>query len=842
MNEIIYLVEATAYTGSTEETFRFCTGVGYTTTPTDTPANMHYEPRVEHPGLYRQDMFSPGATSGSSTGGYGEIVLINTDGGLDSFVDYGFDGRRCVVKQGYAGNALSEFVTVITGTVEQCEVSWNRVTLRLKDRTVELQVPFQSTFYTGANLLPAGIEGTSELRDKPKPRLFGKCNNVSPVMVNTSKLIYQVADNALASITAVYDNGVMLTAGATAYTDQADMEANAPNAGEYRVWLAGGCFRLGSSPAGTITVDAVQGATAANCTAGQIIKQIVLEKLGADQIVEQSIINLDKQAPYVVGYYTGPNSVDVTAILDSLCASVGAWWGFDNSGLFWSNQLTQPDANQSLMTLTEDEILSLDRTATADSSKGVPSYKINIDFSKNWTVQTSGLAGSISQNQLLFEKDDGQQLSTDRRNLLGMEYIRTSATDTSVQIKHLLSPEINVQTTIDTLNDANTEAARLLSLRKVRRDRLNVKVPMHAIKFPPDGIWDTEYVTEVAGTQFIFVYDHYAYFVKTLYSWNYKDSGLYRIDLGKPNSPPEYVSGFAINGSPACHCLIGNIHYVIYGYTAGPPSYISSTMMWHLDMNNASAGYQYGGMLVNNYLGINLYWASCVAIDNFIYVIGGLPTSTKTVRIDINGFIENESAISDLPEPRYGHSSFVYGGYIYVVGGTNGTAEYKAPTLRIPTNALTSSWEVLPPVNSYAILSGFVLRNNIAYLIGGSNGTPDEQLSMRYFNLDNVNEGWKTKSVMLPDALLANTTAKLAILYNNSIFVFTENSSEYSTLKLLENDNGDDANNYANQLTSLGRTVTVKYPRYGYDSGRPMKIIGVESDHSTRIINLELWG
>jgi hypothetical protein len=113
---------------------------------------------------------------------------------------------------------------------------------------------------------------------------------------------------------------------------------------------------------------------------------------------------------------------------------------------------------------------------------------------------------------------------------------------------------------------------------------------------------------------------------------------------------------------------------------------------------------------------------------------------------------------------------------------------------------------------------------------------------MRYFNLDNVNEGWKTKSVMLPDALLANTTAKLAILYNNSIFVFTENSSEYSTLKLLENDNGDDANNYANQLTSLGRTVTVKYPRYGYDSGRPMKIIGVESDHSTRIINLELWG
>jgi hypothetical protein len=48
--------------------------------------------------------------------------------------------------------------------------------------------------------------------------------------------------------------GVALTRGAD-YPDQATMESTAPSAGQYRVWSAGGCFRLGSAPAGKITVD-----------------------------------------------------------------------------------------------------------------------------------------------------------------------------------------------------------------------------------------------------------------------------------------------------------------------------------------------------------------------------------------------------------------------------------------------------------------------------------------------------------------------------------------------------------------------------------------------------------
>jgi hypothetical protein len=44
------------------------------------------------------------------------------------------------------------------------------------------------------------------------------------------------------------------------------------------------------------------------------------------------------------------------------------------------------------------------------------------------------------------------------------------------------------------------------------------------------------------------------------------------------------------------------------------------------------------------------------------------------------------------------------------------------------------------------------------------------------------------------------------------------------------------------QRTSLGRTLLVKHPRYGYTAGRPMIIIGIESDLKSRRIILELWG
>jgi hypothetical protein len=79
---------------------------------------------------------------------------------------------------------------------------------------------------------------------------------------------------------------------------------------------------------------------------------------------------------------------------------------------------------------------------------------------RNHTIQTSGLAGSVS---------------VDRRARLAQPYQDASATDAAVQTKHLLSPALTFETALSCLTDANTEAARILTLRKTRRDAIRVE-------------------------------------------------------------------------------------------------------------------------------------------------------------------------------------------------------------------------------------------------------------------------------------------------------------------------------------------------------------------------------
>ena len=64
----IYLIEVTVTdqtVGAAAEVYRYATA-GYTTRPTDTPASVYYEPRVQQPGLVRRDLFSGGAAFGST--------------------------------------------------------------------------------------------------------------------------------------------------------------------------------------------------------------------------------------------------------------------------------------------------------------------------------------------------------------------------------------------------------------------------------------------------------------------------------------------------------------------------------------------------------------------------------------------------------------------------------------------------------------------------------------------------------------------------------------------------------------------------------------------------------
>lgn len=838
--ETIYLIEVT---DSTAAVHRYCSGIGYTSLPSDTPANAHYEPRVEQPGLFRQNMFAVGTTSGNSTGGYGEIVLMNTDGGLDGFVDLGLDGQLCVVKQGNPGTALSTFAAVITGTVEQCEISWNRVTLRLKDKTIILSTPVQPTHYLGNNSLPAGIEGVADLKDKPMPRLYGKCNNVTPICVNTSLLIYQLHDAALNAISGVYDNGVGLVFGADR-ADNAALQATAPASGGFDTCLAEGLFRLGSTPAGTITADAVQGAAAANRTAGQIIKSLAVEKLGAAYIVEQSIIDLDKAAPYVVGVYTGGEDKTTTEILDMLCGSVGAWWGFDNLGNFWAKQLTAPVSTQSVMTLTQAEILSIDRTATADGDKGVPVWRVNIDFSRNWTVQNSGLAGSVNNNQLTFEPGNGTQLTTDRRALLAMQYIRTKAEDAAVKTTHMLAPEIIVPTTLDALADANTEAARVLALRKVRRDRLQVKVAAKAIQYPDGGYWDDEAISELLATRYnhtSVVYNNWLYIIGGIVNGSNTSTSVVRLNLNSPTSSwdDSGVSDLPFSVYESSAVVYNGKIYLVAGRSS--IGFLISIMS--LDLSNPAGGWTQNA-ITNRTLAVRGH--SCAVVGSTLFLFGGYIGSGSSGSNTADSFdlsnpsgTWNTSTVAMYPILAAGISLITSGNYIYGMGGIKSGGAVSNACYRFDANNPTVAWDTAPipdlPNNVHGAAA--VIINSIIYLIGGLFSSSAASVTTRVSSWGIGDPIWNTLTPLTDARGYA-----IAASNNDDIYLMggytTGTVPIPTTFRFRRNLNPVDIS----QLTGLGRTVLVKHPRYGYTSGRAMKIIGTESDLKNRLMTLELWG
>ncbi|CDH43861.1 hypothetical protein [Candidatus Contendibacter odensensis] len=451
----MYLAEIDAWNPATPgvETLRFGS-TGYVTTPSETPANAYYEPRIKQPALYR---FDAGVGKNTSRGGYGELVLANPDRGLDGYVNYGFDGRALRLLAGPVGSAYSALTVLLRGTC--LGVTWERstVSIRIRDRQEELNKPLQTTKYGGTNSLPAGIDGVADdLKGRVKPLLYGTVLNVAPPCVNTSRLIYQLHDAALQAVTAVYDNGVALTAGAT-YADQATMEATAPSAGGYRVWLAGGMVRLGSSPAGPITADASEGSSAALRYPGSLLNRIALKAgLTAGEISSADVSALDTACPYECGVFLGDETATATALDTVLAAGYGFWY-FDAAGILRCNALTAP-TGAPVLTLEEYGILELDRTASGSGDNGLPVKVLNLKYARNGSVQTS-VAGAVTAA---------------RREWLKLEYRTVTVTDSAVATKHLLAPTLDWETPIVSAANAATELTRLQGLICVRRDTLRV--------------------------------------------------------------------------------------------------------------------------------------------------------------------------------------------------------------------------------------------------------------------------------------------------------------------------------------------------------------------------------
>lgn len=469
------LVELDVYdiTNATETTFYFGSrGYNHPTAPD------YYAPRLSQPLNFRRDIYDKQTTGGAGRVSYGEMRIINNDGALD-FLDSGsfaLAGRLVRMLIGDIDEAYDTFEPLIVGRVQQMLFTNTEVVIQLRDRLQDLAGPLQEFKYAGTNVLPDGLEGadSEDIKDRPKPLGFGYFNNITPPCVNTSRLIYQANDGPVTGIF-VFDNGALLTQEAF-YADQADMEANAPTAGCYRVWVEGGYFRLGATPTGTITCTAADMALDVDNTAAQIAVRIATRtQTSGEGGFDSADINfddvdaLDLANPATVGIWLAGGETYAQA-LDAVLTSIGAWYTPDRTGMLRMQRLEEPAlpyvttcraaSLSSPLALGEFNIVDYRLVPSNDPEKGLPTWRVSLNYDHNYTVQPPSVtAGVVLQSRKSF------LALADRTEVSESQPVKDASP---------LAVEKTVSTLLKLQTAASDEASRLLSMFDSQHDFLEL--------------------------------------------------------------------------------------------------------------------------------------------------------------------------------------------------------------------------------------------------------------------------------------------------------------------------------------------------------------------------------
>lgn len=383
---------------------------------------------------------------GGLTEVYAQARLINVDGALDSLTtDYALDGRRVTLWLGRPTDVRADFGQVFGGVIENAVITETGVELRLSDGRAKLRQPIQSTLYAGSG----GLEGGADLVGKPKPLCYGRVFNITPPLVDAANLIYQVHAGAIDDVPAVYDRGVALV-----------QVGGAPAPGEYQVDTALGTFKLGGTPAGTVTCD-VEGSASPSYveTAADIVRRILSDQAGLDsvEINSASLSALNAEASQPIGLWIGTDVVMTESVVNELLLAVGAFGGFNRLGAFTVGLITEP-AGVVDGRFDRLSIRSLERVPLPAELDPI-CWRVQVGYQKNYTVQND-LAASVSAARRTFAAQP-------------LRYAKTE--DSVVADRHRLARELLAGGLYALEADAQTEAVRLQSLwgrlRKLYRIR-----------------------------------------------------------------------------------------------------------------------------------------------------------------------------------------------------------------------------------------------------------------------------------------------------------------------------------------------------------------------------------
>lgn len=429
------------------------------TSPTDNPPNAIYAGRITEAGSFSKSLISQGRL-GRASDSWGFITLANADGGLDPWLDYGFAGRAFALKAlAKKGDPVSSATTLFRGTIAALESgnAADTLQLRIRDRLTELQVPVLTVRYAGTSTSGgAGIEGEADLKSTIKPRVFGSVVNIQPKVANQYDLIYQVSIKAVSSITA-YDGAAALT-NVGDHADLATLLAATVAPGEYATCLVFGLFRLGGTPALTVTADVTE--DAGDISAAGIVSRI-LDAIGIS-LSDRDAASFTALAAFnsaPIGLYVDAETTALD-LIGQVLGSIGAAIVSSADGLFQVFGLPPPVGSLppelTLRDLAQGGTFAF---GIGPDAAGVPAWNVTLNYGKVWTTMNEGQINGV--------------VDLARRTYLGSQWRQASAQNSTVKIKNPLASQLTIDTLLTSQGDAETEANRLLGLYSVRRDLIS---------------------------------------------------------------------------------------------------------------------------------------------------------------------------------------------------------------------------------------------------------------------------------------------------------------------------------------------------------------------------------
>lgn len=418
------LVEVTVGLAAGGTAVRYLSNKGFVTSPTDTPANTVYMPRINGGIQFTRSMSLDGTVSLS----FGDLELTNVDGALDLWLDDYWANRTINVYLGDPQWTRSDFRLAFSGVTVGIDTSKrNAVNIQLSDKLQRLNFPVTDDKLGGSDTSTA---------DNLLPLCFGECHNVTPLLIDGTINEYMVHNGPIEGLIEVRDNGVPV-----------DVTVN----------IATGKFRLNQQPFGTITAS-VQGAKPSGVYHNTIatLIQLLVTQYGSDtnkfttaDLDLTALAAFDTAHPQPIGVYLSDKE-NVLDIVNQMAASVGAALVVGTSGLVSLVQLSLPQSSPGTAIGQKDMLVQ--NLAVTSLPPVVASVKLG--YCKNWTVQSTVAGGLDVLSASLFAE----------------EYLTQTQTNATTAANYnLYTDPDEVDTLLLRGIDATAEASRRLAIFSTQR-------------------------------------------------------------------------------------------------------------------------------------------------------------------------------------------------------------------------------------------------------------------------------------------------------------------------------------------------------------------------------------